>query len=352
MGDGTLGPAAAWRPAPGYLDTATYGLPPIATVEAGHRALDEWADGSGQWRVWNDAADTARRSFAALVGATPSSVAIGPAASTFLGLVAASLPDTAEVVVAEEDFTALLFPFLAQASRGVTVRPVPLVGLADAVTERTTLVAWSAVQSADGRIADTDAVLDAAATAGALTVVDATQTLPWLRVPLDRIDATVCSAYKWLCCPRGTAFMVVSPALLSMCRPSAASWFAAPDVYGAFYGPPLRLADDARRLDLSPAWHAWVGATASLDVLGRIGIDVIHDHDVRLADGFRQRLGIAPTGSAIVSIAGLGAGIEDRLAACGIKAAARADGCRLSFHIYNDDDDVEAACAALERVAP
>ena len=351
MGDGTLAPGD-WRAVPGYLDTATYGLPPVAAVEAGHRALDEWADGSGLWRVWNDAADAGRRSFAALVGVDPGSVAIGPAASTLLALVVASLPDTAEVLVAEEDFTALLFPFLAQTSRGVTVRPVPLTALADAVTERTTVVAWSAVQSADGRIADTDAVLDAAANAGAMTVVDATQALPWLRLPLERIDATVCSAYKWLCCPRGTAFMVGSPALFSMCRPNGASWFAAPDVYGAFYGPPLRLADDARRLDLSPAWHAWVGASASLEVLGRIGIDAINDHDVRLADGFRRRLGLEPCGSAIVSIAGMGSGIEERLAAHGIKAAARGDGCRLSFHVYNDEDDVDAACAALERVAP
>jgi selenocysteine lyase/cysteine desulfurase len=350
MGDGTLAPDA-WRPVRGYLDTATYGLPPVATVEAGHRALDEWADGSGRWTVWNDATDAARRSFAGLVGVHPGSVAIGPAASTLLSLVASSLPDTAEVVVAEEDFTALLFPFLAQTSRGVTVRPVPLTALADTVTDRTTVVAWSAVQSADGRIADSEAVLDAAAAARALTVVDGTQALPWFRPPLERIDAVVCSAYKWLCCPRGTAFMVGSPALLSMCRPSGASWFAAPDVYGAFYGPPLRLADDARRLDLSPAWHAWVGATESLDALARIGIEAIHDHDVRLADAFRQKLGFDATGSAIVSIAGLGSGIEERLAVHGIKAAARADGCRLSFHLYNDDDDVDAACAALERVA-
>ena len=64
-----------------------------------------------------------------------------------------------------------------------------------------------------------------------------------------------------------------------------------------------------------------------------------------------QPLGLEPAGSAIVSIGGLGDGIEQRLAAAGIKAAARAGGCRLSFHIYNDDDDVEVAVAALERVA-
>ena len=87
------------------------------------------------------------------------------------------------------EFTSLLFPFLVQQERGVTVREVPLEALADSVGPRTTLVAWSAVQSSDGRLADNDAVVEAAAAVGALTVVDATQATGWLRVPHDRVDA-------------------------------------------------------------------------------------------------------------------------------------------------------------------
>ena len=34
----------------------------------------------------------------------------------------------------------------------------------------------------------------------------------------------------------------------------------------------------------------------------------------------------------------------------GIRAATRANGCRLVFHLYNDDDDVAAALAALRSV--
>ena len=341
---------SAWRRRPGYLDTATYGLPPIATVELGHHVLEEWAEGSGDWREWTDATDRARRLFATLVGADPEAVAVGPAASGLVGVVAASLPDGTEVVMPEGDFTSLVFPFLVQAARDVTVRAVPLEALADSVTPATTVVAWSAVQSADGRLADVDAVLEAAARVGAFTVVDATQALPWLRLPLDRIDATVCGGYKWLCCPRGTAFMVVSPRMLEACTPTAASWFAAPDMYRTFYGLPLRLAGNARRLDMSPVWHAWVGAVTSLEVLGRIGLEAMHAHDVALADGFRQALGLPPAGSAIVSLAAADRDLETSLAAAGIKVAMRADGCRLSFHVYNDRDDVAAAHAALSRV--
>ena len=348
MGDEAALPvASAWRRRRGYLDTATYGLPPTATIELGHRVLEEWADGSADWRQWNDAADQARRSFAALVGVEADAVAAGSAASGFFGAVAASLPGSAEVVVPDCDFTALLYPFLVQASRGVTIRAVPLEGLADAVSPSTTAVAWSAVQSADGRIADIDAILEATGRVGALTVVDATQAVPWLPLPLARLDATICSAYKWLCCPRGTAFMVASAAILDLCVPHAAGWFAAPDVYGAFYGLPLRLATTARRLDASPAWHAWMGAVTTLEVLRGIGVEAMHAHDVGLADELRDALDLPATGSAIVSVVGAEPGLEQSLAAAGIKGATRADGCRLSFHVYNDREDVAAVRAAL-----
>jgi len=339
--------ARAWSHPRGYLDTATYGLPPVEAVERSRLALEEWADGSGVWRRWNDAADEARRSFAAFTGTAAEAVAVGPATSTFVGLVAASLPAGSEVVVPEGDFTSLLFPFLVQRTRGVRVRVVPLGALADSVRSSTTLVAWSAVQSSDGRVADAAAVLDAADGSNALTLVDATQALGWLPLPVDRIDATVCSAYKWLCCPRGTAFMVTSPRLLASCTPHAAGWFAADDMHAAYYGTPLRLAATARRLDVSPAWHAWIGAVASLEVLGQIGVDAMNRHNVGLADALRTALDLEPSGSAIVSIAGADA--ERALASARIKASIRADGCRLSFHIYNDDEDVADAVSALRR---
>jgi selenocysteine lyase/cysteine desulfurase len=336
---------AAWRRRPGYLDTATYGLPPTRTVELSHRVIDDWADGTAPWRTWNDAADEARRLFAELVAVDPAAVAVGSAASTFIGLIAASLPDDAEVLVPAGEFTSLSFPLFVQVERGVTVREVPLEALADSVAASTTVVAWSAVQSSDGRVADMAAVLDAAERVGALTVVDATQAAGWLPLPTDRIDATVCSGYKWLCCPRGTAFMAASPRVLAAVRPHYANWFAADDMHAGYYGSPLRLAADARRLDAPPAWFAWMGAVTSLQAIADVGVASIWAHDVALADALRAALGLAPAGSAIVSIAG--DDVEQAVARAGIKAATRADSCRLAFHLYNDADDVAAAALAL-----
>ena len=116
-------------------------------------------------------------------------------------------------------------------------------------------------------------------------------------------------------------------------------------MHTGYYGTPLRLASNARRFDMSPAWFSWMGAVTSLSALSELGMDAINAHDVGLADGLRAELGVEPTGSAIVSIGG--DDLESALAARGIKAATHASGCRLSFHLYNDEDDVAAAAAAL-----
>jgi selenocysteine lyase/cysteine desulfurase len=61
--------------------------------------------------------------------------------SAFVGLVAASLPPGSEVLTVEGDFTSVLFPFLARAEAGTTVREVALEALADEVRPSTSLVA-------------------------------------------------------------------------------------------------------------------------------------------------------------------------------------------------------------------
>ena len=72
-------------------------------------------------------------------------------------------------------------------------------------------------------------------------------------------------------------------------------------MHASYFGPPLRLAHDARRFDLSPAWFCWVGTAPALELIEEIGVQGIHDHDVALANRFRAGLGMEPANSAIVS---------------------------------------------------
>ena len=116
-------------------------------------------------------------------------------------------------------------------------------------------------------------------------------------------------------------------------------------MHASYFGPPLRLAADARRLDTSPAWHSWVGAAPALALIEEIGVAAIHEHDLRLANRFRAGLGLEAGDSAIVFVDAPGA--EERLERAGIRAAVRNGRLRTSWHVYNTDEDVERALAAL-----
>lgn len=331
-----------------YLDTATMGLPPGRTVAAVEEAIDRWRRGVDDAVAYDEAVEASRRAYAALVGVDPSWVAMGAQVSVFVGLIAASLPPGAEVLTAEGDFTSVLFPFLALQPRGLTVRQAPLEGLADAVRPSTSLVAVSAVQSADGRVADLDALVEACAAVGARTLVDTTQAVGWLPVDARRFSYTTGGGYKWLLAPRGTAFLTVQPELRDSVLPVAAGWYAGDDRWASIYGTPLRLATTARRFDLSPAWHAWEGQRASLELLLAVGVDALHEHAVGLADRFRAGMGLPPGRSAIVSL-GTSADVLPALAEAGVKAAGRAGRVRLSFHVCNDEADVDRAVEVLRR---
>ncbi|MFG2057897.1 aminotransferase class V-fold PLP-dependent enzyme [Micromonospora sp. NPDC048930] len=334
-----------WQPEPGWLNTATYGLPPEPAWTAVQDVLADWRTGRVSWEGWAESVGRARTTFAGLVGVESADVAIGSTASQLLAPVAAALPPGATVVVPEIEFTSNLFPWLVQEERGVRVRTVPLAGLVDAIDADTDLVAFSLVQSADGTVAPYDEIVAAARAHGALVAVDATQGCGWLPFDAGRADAVVVSAYKWLMAPRGVAFAYLAPALRDRMRPDAANWYAGADPHASYYGPPLRLADDARRFDISPAWFCWVGAAPALDLLAEIGLPAVHAHDVALANRFLTGLGRPPGDSAIVAVEVPGA--QEKLARAGVRAAVRAGRVRASFHLYTTEADVDLALDAL-----
>lgn len=305
-------------------------------------ALADWRAGRTSWEPWGDSTWRARDLFAGLVGVPASRVATGSSAAELVGLVAAAVPEGARVLSTEREFTSLLWPFL---TRGCELRTAPVAGLPEAIDGRTDVVAFSAVQSSSGEVADLEAIAAAAEAHGALTAVDATQAVGWLPLDAGRFDAVVCAGYKWLLSPRGTAYLALSEELVERAPALHANWWAGEDPHDSYYGAPLRLAAGARRLDSSPAWFSWIAAEECLRVLAEIGIEAIHAHDVALANRFRAGLGLAPGDSAIVSAEVPGA--AEKLARAGIMAATRAGSLRASFHVYNGEADVDAALDAL-----
>jgi selenocysteine lyase/cysteine desulfurase len=332
-----------WDPEPGWLNTASYGLPPRPAFEALQAVLDDWRVGRTSWEPWNESTTRARASFARLVGVDAGDVAVGSTVSQLLAPIVAALPTGTRVLVPDIEFTSNLFPWLA--APGVEVRTAAPDGLADRVDAGIDVVAFSLVQSATGAVADYDAVVAAARAHNALVIVDATQGCGWLPFGAGRADAVVVGGYKWLMNPRGTAFAYLAPALRERMTPYAAGWYAGADPHDSYYGPPLRLADNARRFDISPAWFCYVGGAPTLELVEDIGVAAIGAHNVALANRFLTGLGRPPGHSAIVTVDAPGA--EQKLAAAGVRAAVRAGRVRASFHLYSTEADVDLALNAL-----
>jgi len=332
-----------------YRDTATYGLSPVAVADVVIGAERARLEGRFRPTDVDEAVAVSRARWGALVGAPADRVAVMGQVATGVGLVAAAVPAGTTVLVPEGEFTSVLWPFLARADEGVRVRTVPLARLVAAAAEPDVgLVAASAVQSADGAVLDVAALVAAAHRHGARVLVDVTQAAGWLPLAdaCAAADWVVGGGYKWLMAPRGTAFLAGTDEALGLLRPAHANWFGGDDPWASCYGGPLRLAGDARRFDVSPAWPSWLGQRVALDLIAEVGVAAIHRHDVGLADRLRAGLGLAPGDSAIVSLPAP-VGAAERLAAAGIAASVRAGRLRLSCHAHNTEGDVDRALTVL-----
>lgn len=328
----------------GYLNTAAYGLPPRAAIAAATGWIEQWSSGSARYTDWLAPTETARASFARLIGVGVGDVATGATVSQLVGTVAAALPDGALVIADKREFTSLLYPFLAQADRGVRVELVERERLAETIAERGDVVAFSLVSSADGTLAPHQQIRTAAAGRAAWTVVDASQACGWLDVPYGEFDVVVCPAFKWLHGPRGSAFLAVAPHRLAEIRPGSAGWWASDGAQHAFGGP-LQLASTARRLDISPIWNSWGATAAALATLESIGIERIAAHVVGLADRLRAGLGLPSGATPIVEV--VGDGIVDALTAAGLVVSATPRGARLAFGLSTAVTDVDRALEVL-----
>lgn len=323
--------------AEGFLNSPTYGLPPQFMFDALQDCLRAWQVGTMDVPSFDESVSAARTGYAALVGVPVDSVAMAGTVSSALGLVAAAIPDGARVATLPGEFTSTTFPFAAQAARGISMTELSsdeLVTTASAYD----VVTASLVQSATGAVLDVDTLRATVAGTDTLTVIDVTQALGWMNVDLSWADVTVAAVYKWLLAPRGTAWMSLSDRVSNTMTPHAANWYAGVQPWSTIYGLPLRLAETARRFDVSPTWFSALGSGMTLPWMASLDRAAVEAHALRLASRLRTELGLPPERSAIVSIPTAAAA---KLKDAGIRASIRAGAVRVGFHLYNTEDDLD-----------
>lgn len=355
-----------------YLNTCSLGALSRRSRQRLDAFLDQWeARGAANWYdVWWHALDELRCGYAAVVGASAGEIALHASVSTATAVVASAIDyaKRRKVVTTELDFPTVAYQWLARRPLGVEVVvvpspdgiSVPVDALADAIDDRTALVATSHVYFTTGAIQDIAAVAGAAHARGALCYIDAYQSagqIP-LAVRQSGVDFLTAGGLKWLLGGPGIAFLYVRHDLIPALRPAVTGWFAHQEQF-AFDPRQFTPRDDARRFEQgTPALAAVHTQLGGLELIVEIGVGAIRDVTRTLTDDLIDRLrdmGRPPKAarepdrrSAIVMVPDADArSTVSRLGAAGVIADARPGHLRLAPFFYNIPDDHARAIDAL-----
>jgi selenocysteine lyase/cysteine desulfurase len=235
--------------------------------------------------------------------------------------------------------------------------------VAAAVDARTRVISVSHVSYLSGARLALEPLRAAADRAGALLVVDATQSAGVVPVPAGVADIVLASSYKWLLGAHGLGIVAVDPARTAALEPPLVGWRAVSDMFSEQRFERFSWWPDARRWELAfPAYPALYMLRASLRFLLELEIERIEAHVLalgdRLIDGLEAqgrtvmtpRLGAARAGS-VAFVAPDGAELSARLQEAGVLGWGGDGRMRFSLHAFNGAADVDRALATLERVA-
>ena len=336
-----------------------------ATRAAAERYLDSWNGSGMDWDAWMSEVALAKAEFAKLIGATPDDIAVFSSVSEAASAVASALTlqgRRTNIVVSDAEFPTIAHVWLAQEQRGARVSWAPVRADADASTydalvdDRTALVSACHAYYMNGLVQDSTRIAGIARDAGALSFVDAYQSLG--TIPIDvhalGVDFLASGNLKFLMGIPGIAFMYVRPEIVDTLQPSVTGWFGRANPF-AFDARSLDWSPTASRFDTGtpPVINAYV-ARAGMEIINALGPANIRAWLVqlgqRLIDGGRAR-GLELRGSdemrqktaTTAFVVGDSHAVEHALRERGVIASARGDVIRLAPHFYSTPDDVDRA---------
>lgn len=372
-----------------YLDSAATSLKPHSVIEATTRYYTEASANihRGKHMLSEEASDEyerARQRVAEFLGARSAEVVFTAGTTHGINLVAAGLRlDRDDLVLVSAD--AHHSQQLPWRQRGrVEFIPVLADGSLDLdryeelLRKQPTVVALTHCSNVTGRYAPVSELAAMARARGAVTILDAAQSVPHQRVDVAAlgVDALACSGHKMLG-PTGIGVLVVTTDLADRLAVTSAGGGTVDWVdtgRAVFRRPPHRF--EAGTPHIAGAY----GLHAAVDYLERLGLAEVKAHDQRLGElmwaqarqrGYLAVIGPGPgSRGAILSMAVDGCADLTDLARilsdsygvmcrsghhCAqpfVDAFGHGQVLRMSGYVYTSDDDVEAAFRALDEAVP
>lgn len=352
-----------------YLNTCSQGALSDAVESGFNEYIASWHEQGSPWETWVERYEAARTAFAKFIHASPDEVAIVTSVSAGINGIASALNvrERNKVVMGEFEFPTMGQIWLGQRVRGVQVQfakaqdnSIPAAAYEKLIDRYTLIVPLTHVCFKNGFRTDVSTVTQMAHSAGALVMLDDYQdcgTRP-IDVKAMNLDFYLTGTLKYLLGPPGLAFLYVRKELISSLAPTVTGWFGQGNPFA--YNPQhFELSSTARRFESgSPSIPNVYGAIPGFQMLEEIGLENVAGHIETLAQSLRDRareLGIltkTPAESAgplVVLQCHDSALLLQTLAQNGIVASNRFDGLRISFHVYNTLDDVNAVAEVLKK---
>lgn len=370
-GAGLLATPADFQGLKGVRHLGAAGETPLLATQASvfERFMACKSEGmAGRERNYEKVED-ARRATAGFLGVTPSEIGFPPSVAHGMNLVARSFARAGGNVVAPQwEYPSLTYPWVT--GTDVELRLVPasdyrmdVERFAQAVDDRTRAIVISLVSYYTGERIDLGAYREIADRHGAMLVVDMSHALGAGRFDIRLADFAFACGYKWVLGTHGVGVGYCNGDRQPGWTPRDSGWMSAEWVDADIRGATVTPFRDGRRFELgNPSVLNVQMLGNGVQYLARLGAPGIEAHLLSMTTVLRR--GIADLGLPVLTPAE-----EDRR--LGIVAFAVGDEAhwrrelearhiigwlgdkrvRLSPHVYNSQQDIAAALAAIGEIA-
>jgi kynureninase len=357
-----------------YLNSCSQGALSRRVRSAYEDYLDGWDERGAEWEHWVERAEESRRSFARLLHADPSEIAITTSVTQAVNAIVSSLPlerdGRSKILISDYEFPTVGQIAHAQELRGaevVHVHPnadgaIDVERFVEEIDDQTALVCCTTISYRTGHRLDVAEISRAAHAHGALCLADSYQAAGAIDLDVSALDVDflTCGTVKYLLASAGLGFLYVRQELVQRLLPTQTGWFADKDIFQmdiSDYSP----ANDARRFDAgTPPVPNIYGGLAGMSLIQEVGVDVIESHISNLGSRLMDELGelgatvVTPRApelrGPLVCVRSTDVGeLVRRLAEERIVVSSRNDNLRIALHLYNNLDDVDHVASALRR---
>jgi cysteine desulfurase/selenocysteine lyase len=364
-----------------YFDTASRGLAPASAKTAIDAHIETHIRGTVEKTRMFETIERVRNRYAGLIRAEPDEVAFIKNVSEGLNMAASALPWRAGdnvVLCPELEHPSNVYPWLHLKNRlGIEVRAVPsrdgrmpVDAMIAAINNRTRVVTCSYVTFAPGLRTDIERLADACAKREVMLLVDGAQGIGILDIDMSRVPiaAMSVSTQKGLMALYGMGFLYVRKEWAERLDPPFLSRFSvdlgsAHEATGG--GDNYALMPGARRFEVGN--YNYIGATAvepGLEIIAQSTTPAIEQHVLALTE--RMIRGLHEIGLPVFApepgvhrghIVAIGSAIGAQhdatddpvmqslyktLSENGVRLTIRRGILRVSMHLYNSEEDVDA----------